>query len=136
MWKETDLVQNNTFLLSIPSVQLQKLVTCKLERFIFTARKRSLQRLCFHRCLSVHGGGAVCPIACWDTHPQDQRQPPPQPEADTPLRTSGRHPLGRHPPADTPSADTSRFWPDPPGRHPLHSACWDTVNKRAVRIPL
>ena len=24
---------------------------------IFTARKRSLRRLCFHRCLSVHGGG-------------------------------------------------------------------------------
>ena len=24
---------------------------------LFTARKRSLRRLCFHRCLSVHGGG-------------------------------------------------------------------------------
>ena len=24
----------------------------------------------------------------------------------------------------------------PHGRPPLHSACWDTVNKRAVRIPL
>ena len=32
---------------------------------IFTARKRSLRRLCFHRCLSVHGGisiqGGLCP---------------------------------------------------------------------------
>ena len=26
---------------------------------IFTARKRSLRRLCFYRCLSVHGGGGV-----------------------------------------------------------------------------
>ena len=30
-------------------------------------------------------------------------------------------PLGRHPPL---------------GKSPLHSACWDTVNKRAVRILL
>ena len=29
MWKETDLVQNNNFLLSIPSAQPQELVTCK-----------------------------------------------------------------------------------------------------------
>ena len=34
----------------------------------------------------------------------------------------GRHPPGRHPPTR--------------GRHPLCSACWDTVNKRAARIPL
>ena len=27
-------------------------------RVIFTARKRSLRRLCFHRCLFVHGGGS------------------------------------------------------------------------------
>ena len=26
---------------------------------ILTARKRSLQRLCFHRCLSVHGYGRI-----------------------------------------------------------------------------
>ena len=32
----------------------------------------------------------------------------------------GYTPLGRHPPADI----------------PLHSACWDTVNKQAVCIPL
>ena len=29
------------------------------DEFI-TARKRSLRRLCFHRCLSVHGGGVAC----------------------------------------------------------------------------
>ena len=28
---------------------------------IFTACKRSLRRLCFHRCLSVHGWGACMP---------------------------------------------------------------------------
>ena len=33
-----------------------------LPKAIFTARKRSLRRLCFHRCLSVHRGGAgLCP---------------------------------------------------------------------------
>ena len=75
----------------------------------FTARKGSLRRLCFHRCLSVHRG--CLPIACWDTPPQTRGRHPP-----------GRHrpsPLGRHPP-----------WTDTPlGRH-LHSACWDMVNKR------
>ena len=30
-------------------------VVC-VEKIIFTARKRSLRRLCFHRCLSVHMG--------------------------------------------------------------------------------
>ena len=44
----------------------------------------------------------------------------------------GRYPLGRY---------TSRAGTPPsrytPGRYtPRHSACWDTVNKQAVRIPL
>ena len=53
-------------------------------------------------------------------------------------------PLGRHPLwIDTPCADTP--WADTPGRHPPgntprantpRSVCWDTVNKRAVRILL
>ena len=37
---------------------------------VITARKGSLQRLRFYTCLSishsVHGGGGVCPSACWD----------------------------------------------------------------------
>ena len=54
--------------------------------------------------------------------PRDQRQTPRRdqrlvPPGQTPPRTRGRHPPGRHPP------------------YP-RSACWDTVNKRAVRIPL
>ena len=85
----------------------------------------------------------------WADTPLD-RHPPEQtlPWADTP---PGRHPLGRHPSRQTPPwADTPRQtlpWADtpgshppgshpPPGRHPLNSACWDMVNKRAVRIPL
>ena len=60
-------------------------------------------------CHSVHRGGLG-------------RHPPGQTPGQTPL---ARHPLGRH----------------RPGRHapwadPLHSACWDTVSKRVVRILL
>ena len=40
---------------------------CALDRapanfhdLIFTARKRSLRRLCFYTCVSVHGGGGWC----------------------------------------------------------------------------
>ena len=51
---------------------------------------------------AVHGGGEVCPIACWDTSPREQTPPRRQ----TPPR------------ADTPKT------------------CWETSNKRAVRILL
>ena len=34
------------------------------DSFIFTARKRSLQRLCFYRCLSVHRGVCLLPGGC------------------------------------------------------------------------
>ena len=65
--------------------------------FIFTACKRSLRRLCFHRCLSVHKGGlplvwgGVSATPPWaDTNPcadPPQADPPRQtpPQADTPL---------------------------------------------------
>ena len=58
---------------------------------------------------------------------------------------------GRHPPGQTPPPWADRPWADPPGqtppgqpplgRHPgqtppFPSACWDTVNKQVVRIPL
>ena len=94
----------------------------------------NLRRLCFHRCLSVHRGVGVCPKACWDTHPP------------------GRYPSGRYTPwqvhpspwAGTPPwASTPPWRVHPPGRYlppsrytPLRSACWNMVNKRAVRIPL
>ena len=63
------------------------------------------------------------------TPPSGQTPPgqtAPGPETDTPP-PPGQTPLGKH----APSGQTT-----PLGRHPLHSACWDTVNKRAVRIPL
>ena len=68
---------------------------------IFTARKRSLRRLCFHRCLSVHGGVSASLYA-------------------------GIHPPRQTPPwADTPTCQT------PPtqcmlGYTPLPIACWNT----------
>ena len=52
----------------------------KLYSFYYYRPQTKLRRLCFHRCLSVHRG-AVCPIACRDTHtpsPPDQRQTPPE----------------------------------------------------------
>ena len=64
---------------------------------VFTARKPSLRRLCFHRCLSVHRG--VCPIACWDTPIPPGRHP----RANTPRQT----PPGQTPPGQTPP------WADP-----------------------
>ena len=53
------------------------------EIHIITARKRSLRRLCFHRCLSVHRGG-ICLWSqggVWQTPPWADTPPPP-----------GRHP--------------------------------------------
>ena len=81
--------------------------------FVFTARKRILRRLCFHRCLSVHRGGCL-PLVRGDvchTHSPLGRHP----RSPTPL---GRHPPGRQ-----------LLWADTPpvGRHaPLPSASWDT----------
>ena len=58
--------------------------------------------------VSVCPKGLCLPIACWDTSHR------------------ANVPLGRHAPGQT------RLWADTP----LHSACWDTVNKWAVRILL
>ena len=69
-------------------------------------------------------------------HPQGQKHPPPQadtprargtPQADT-TAPGQTPPLGRHPPW----ADTSKQKTPPPPS----SACFDTVTKQAVRIPL
>ena len=76
---------------------------------IFTARKRSLRRLCFYTCVAVHREGAYLgmyppdqvhppgPGTPWDqVHPQDQVHPP----------GPGTLPLG-------------------PGTPPGSSACWE-----------
>ena len=133
---------------------------------IFTAHKLSLRRLCFYRCLSVHEGStwAGTPPGRYPLrevppgrYPSGRYPPGRCPQAGTPqqvhslgMYTSlGRYtPLGRynppgrytspwqvHPQVGTPSQAGT---PLPRvGTHPLgYSACWGTVNKRAVRIPL
>ena len=95
-----------------------------------TTRKQSLRRLCFYSCLSVHRGG-VCPIACWDTPTQDQRQTPPW--ADTPPGPEA-DPLGQTPPSQADAPGQTPPWVHtPPGRHPWadtppgrHPPCADT----------
>ena len=84
---------------------LVKLPNDQCNKQFITARKRSLRRLCFHRCLSPWGG--VWPITCWDT-----------PWADTPM---DRHPSGHTSPwPDPPPVDgqTSPLGKHPPGRQP------------------
>ena len=108
-----------------------------------------------HVCQSYRsqGEGCVCLSACWAETLWTNI-----PQADTPMQTPpGRHsqadtpwadtPPGRNYPgqtpipwADTPQADTTltdTLGRHPPGQtHPLCSACWDMVNKRAVCILL
>ena len=92
----------------------------------------SSRRLCFHSSLSVHRRVSA-PLHA-GIHPPGQTA--------SGQTASGQTPPRQTPPwTDTPQADTtlSRHPPrqTPPGRPPsLCSACWDTVNKRAIRIPL
>ena len=80
-----------------------------LKTFVTTG-KGSLRRLCFHKCLSVYRG------------------------------VPGQVPPGRYTPwAGTPpweGTPPDRYTPWPGTPPPCHSACWDMVNKRVVRIPL
>ena len=57
------------------------------QRQLFTARKRSLRKLCFYKCLSVilfTRGGGVCPKECWDT-------PLPRQTPSSPRQTPHKH---------------------------------------------
>ena len=74
-----------------------------------TAHRSSLQKLCFHRCLSVHGG---CLPHCMLRYTPLEQNPP----------------LGRDPPGTRlpPGADTP----------PAQCMLGDTGNKQAVRILL
>ena len=80
-------------------------------------------------CLST-GMGVSAPLHAWIHPPGPEADTPPWKERQTPPGTRGRPPgtRGRHSP---PPADTSPRWTPP-----LRSACWDTVNNRAVRIQL
>ena len=74
---------------------------------------------------SVHGGGAVCPIACWDT-------PPGHPSTHIPSRTHmpWTHPPGHTAPLDKhPQIHTPCLRHTPPGHTPLpwtHTPALDT----------
>ena len=106
-------------------------------------------------CHSVHRGVSATPLGRHipgqtppGRHPMGRHPPGRHPQADTPRQTSPladtprQTPPGQTPQADTPWADTPLARHPPP--HPVHagiytllpSTCWDTVNKRAVRIPL
>ena len=51
-------------------------------------------------CDSVHIRRGVCPIACWDTHPPDQRQaPPPRDQRQAPPWSRQPPPQEQTPPA-------------------------------------
>ena len=116
--------------------------------YIITARKRSLRRLCFHTGLSVilFTRGRVVPgqVPLRAGTPQQVNTCPWQvpPGRHTPLAGT---PPGQVPPwagtplqAGTPPGSYTPWQVQPPWQvHPLgHSAYWDTVNKRAVCIPL
>ena len=126
--------------------------TRRVKFLIFTARKRSLWRLYFYTCLSVilftGGWGVLVPLH-GGIHPRAGTPP----SRYTPI-LAGTPPGQVHPPAGTPPSQAGTppgqagtpWAGTPPGQAgtppgqagtpPLHSACWDTVNKRAVRIPL
>ena len=89
---------------------------------IFTARKRSLRRLCFYRCLFVHVGVLSSrrppgnKAAPQQGHPPGRETPPAgrPPGRETPL--GRRHPPSRETPRDPPAVRPP--WETPPGTTP------------------
>ena len=107
-WQKIELVQNQKLQWPSHTCILLKKKTmqwiCNL--LIFIARKGSLQRLCFHRCLSIHRGVCVADIPWADTI-LGQTSPPwtDFPWGDTPTgqcmlghsqQAGGMHPTGMH----------------------------------------
>ena len=107
---------------------------------IFTARKRSLRRLCFYRCLSVHGGGMENPPGWrtpWMEIPPDGEPPldggtppdgePPRMENPPGWRTplDGGPPRMETPPDGEPPGWRTPRWRNPPsyGEPPSRSMC-------------
>ena len=107
---------------------------------VFTGRKRSLRRLCFYTCLSVHGrvSGQVHPPGKYtplsgQIHPPGQVHPTSW--AGTPPRQV--HPPGRYTPQQVHSP--GRYTPGagtPPTLPREQCMLGDAGNKRAVRILL
>ena len=99
--------------------------------FVITARKRSLRRLCFYRCLSVHGGvHDRCPTHVRYT---PSRYYPQGRYTLTQVHPTGRythqqvHPPGRYTPPGTPSRQVHpQAGPHPQQVHPPQiSTCWE-----------
>ena len=108
------------------------LLIFQIRRKSLYYRPKSLRRVCFYRCLSVCPGGVRGQVHLSGRYIPQEGTPPGRypPKAGAPPKQVP--PPGRYTPGQVhPLAVT------PPGRYPLaHSACWDTVNNRAVRIPL
>ena len=108
-------------------LHLHKVMHCIV---IFTARKRSLRRVCFYTCLSIilfTGGGHL------GRYPPPQTRYTPSAGPGTPPRqVPGRYPLGPGTLPNPPGPGT------PPCRYPPTKQCMlgDMGNKRAVRILL
>ena len=85
--------------------------------WVITARKRSLRRLCFHRCFSVDVGSAPLHAGIHSPPLGPETDPPPEPEADTPL---GRPPPGKHPQADTDTPPVQAGIRSTSGRYASH----------------
>ena len=66
---------------------------------LITVRKRSLRRLCFHRCLSVHGGRRGVCLPWVGTHPPGKYTPLSRYTPRAGIPPGLVHPPGRHPPA-------------------------------------
>ena len=121
--------------------------SCGNVMFLHLCQSFCSQRGCLPHTPRVDTPGQTSPWADnpWaDTplpmgrHPTPGQTPPPHgqtpPWADTPS-----HGQTSPTPGQTPSSswtDTPWHTPLPQADTPLHSACWDTVNKRAVRTPL
>ena len=58
-FKEFD---SNQVFPKLPTAQFSFIITVHMI-ILISASERSLRRLCFHRCLSVHGG-VLCPGGC------------------------------------------------------------------------
>ena len=86
-----------------PFENLAQILEMGLDPLI-TARKRSLLRLCFYRCVSVHRVGST-----WAATP---------PPAGTPPRLVHPLPGQVHPPADTPQQVHPLAGTSPPGGTP------------------
>ena len=101
---------------------LEILDEAKLSPLLPSATKLLQGNVFTHVCHSVHGGVFHTP-----SRQTTSRQ--------TPLLC--RHPQQTPLPRQTPPSQADTLGQTPfPWRHPLHSACWDTINKRAVRILL